>query len=176
MRNGAMRKGSKLYPAYKHVQEEKKKKYIPNSPTRGELGGIKAKDYNASFDLEEFLNHTAKRIIESVGLEIKAEDLIMTSKLGYDGCSGQSAYKQMVSEDVELASIAVEESFFLTCLVPFQIRSKETDEVVWTNPKSSPTLNCRPIRFQYKKESKDVLVEENNFFKEFQTVPTRLDS
>ena len=37
---------------------------------------------------------------------------------GYVGCNRQSIYKQMVSEDLELASIAVEESLFLTWLVP----------------------------------------------------------
>ena len=109
-----MRKGSKLYPFYNHVQEEKKK-CIPDSPTRGELDGITAGDYNVLVDFQELLNYTAKWIIESVGLEIRAEDLSMISKVGYDGCTGQSVYKQMVSEDVELASIAVEESLFLTC-------------------------------------------------------------
>ena len=49
-RNGAMRKGSKLYPAYNNVQEEKKK-YIPDSSTQGEFDGITAGDYHASFDL-----------------------------------------------------------------------------------------------------------------------------
>ena len=112
MRNAAMRKGSKLYPSYNHVQEEKKK-CIPDSPTRGELDGITAGDFNTSVDLQELLNHTAKRIIESVSLEIRAEDLIMISEVGYDGCAGQSVYKQMVSEDVELASIAVEHPFSL---------------------------------------------------------------
>ena len=81
----------------------------------------------------------------------------------------------MVSEDVEQANIAVEESLFLTCLVPLQIWSKEADKVVWTNPKHSPTLYCRPIRFQYIKETKNIVVEESNFFKEFQPIPTRLD-
>ena len=99
----------------------------------------------------------------------------MISKVGHDGCARQFDYKQMVSEDVEPASIAVEESLFLTCLVPLQIRSKETDEVVWTNPKPPYTLYCRLIKFQYIKESKDVVVEESNFIKEFQAVPTRFD-
>ena len=140
MRNGVMRKGNKLYPSYNHVQEEKKK-CIPDSPTRGELDGITAGDYNASVDLHELLNHTAKPIIGSaVGLEITAEDFIMISKVGYDGCTGQFVYKQMVSEDVELANIAVKEPLFLTFLVPLQIQSKETDETVWTKPKASSTL------------------------------------
>ena len=88
---------------------KQKKKCIPDSPTRGELDGITPGDYNASVDLHELLNHTAKQIIESVGLEITAEDFIMISKVGYDGCTGKFVYKRMVSEDVELASIAVKE-------------------------------------------------------------------
>ena len=129
MRSGAMRKGKKLYPSYNNVQEEKKK-CIPDSPTRGEFDRITAGDYNSPVDMHKLLNHTAKWIIESVGSEIRAEDLIMISKVGYDGCTGQFVCKQMVSEDVKLASIIVKEPLFLTCLVPLQIRSKETDEVV----------------------------------------------
>lgn len=137
--------------------------------------GIRAGDYSAAVDLQELLNHTTKRIMECVGLKSREETLIMISKVGYDGCTGQSIYKQLVSKDVELASIAVEESLFLTCLVPLQIYNKETGEVVWTNTRPSSTLYCRPIRFQYIKESKDVVMEESNFFKEFQSVPTLVD-
>ena len=42
-----------------------------------------------------------------------------------------------------------------------------------TKPPS--TLYCRPIRVQYIKKSKDVVLEESNFFKEIQAVSTRLD-
>ena len=169
-----MSKGSKLYPAYNHVREEKKN-CIPRSPIDEEEDGIKAGDYNAAVDLQELLNHTTKRIIECVGFEGREESFVMISKVGYDGCTGQSIYKQLVSEDMDLASIAVEESLFLTCLVPLQIRNKETGEVVWTNPRPSSTLYCRPIRFQYVKESRDTVTEESNFFKEFQSEPTRLE-
>ena len=177
MRSGASRKGCKLYPAYNHVREEKKKCIPAMSSTGGgeDNDGIRAGDYSAAVDLQELLNHTTKRIMECVGLKSREETLIMISKVGYDGCTGQSIYKQLVSKDVELASIAVEESLFLTCLVPLQIYNKETGEVVWTNTRPSSTLYCRPIRFQYIKESKDVVMEESNFFKEFQSVPTLVD-
>ena len=52
------------------------------------IGGIIAEDYNASVDLQELLNHMAERIIESIGLKIRAKDLIMIFKVGYNGCTG----------------------------------------------------------------------------------------
>ena len=128
-----MTKRSKLNPSYNHAQKEKKK-CIPGSSTRGELDGTTAANYNASVDLQELLNHAPKWIIESVGLQIRPKDLVMISKVGNDGCTGQSVYKQMVSDDNEPTSIAVEEYLFLFCMVPLEIWSKETNEVVWTNP------------------------------------------
>ena len=84
-------------------------------------------------------------------------------------------YKQLVSEDSELGRHAVEQSLFLTCLVPVQIRNKVTGEVVWNNPRPSSTLYCRPIHFQYCKETIDVVTQESQFFREFQAVPTMVE-
>ena len=99
----------------------------------------------------------------------------MISKVGYDGCTGQSVYKQLVSDGAEQASFAQEQSLFLTCIVPLQIKSKETEHLIWRNPRPSSTFYCRPIRFQYIKESEDVVMEEHRFLNEFQAVPTKFE-
>lgn len=161
LRNNAVKKNSQLYPSYHAVQEEKLK-CIPE-------GGIQVGDYNAEVNLQCLLDHTVKRILESDTVDAEQlkdkQDLSLVSKVGFDGCTGQSVYKQLPSEGTEIASIAHEESLFLTCLVPLQIATRD-GEVIWTNPKPSSTLYCRPIRFQYTKETRDIVIQESNFIEE----------
>ena len=170
LRNNAVNKKNKLYPAYNHVREEKQKCITE--------GGIEAGDYNAEVNLQNLMDHTVKRIHQSGNMDkIKEGDVLsLVSKVGFDGCTGQSIYKQLTSEESELASIAVEESLFLTCLVPLQVRNQD-GEVVWTNPKPSSTLYCCPIRFQYTKEDADTVAEEAAFIEDAKKtlVPTMLE-
>ena len=140
LRNFAAKKDYKdLFPAYNHVRLEKEK-CLP-------AGGIDVGDYHARVDLQELLHHTANRIVAAGVANLndvdEGDDLVMISKIGFDGCTGQSVYKQLASEDVTLASIAVEESLFLTCMVPLVIinRSKN-NEKVWINKQPSSTLFC----------------------------------
>ncbi|GBP86636.1 hypothetical protein EVAR_81936_1 [Eumeta japonica] len=39
------------------------------------------------------------------------------------------------------------------------------DQIVWKNPRPSSTRYCRPIRFQFAKESKELSVQEETYFK-----------
>ena len=68
--------------------------------------------------------------------------------------------------------LSAEESLFLTCSVPLQLSVKETGQIVWVNEKSSSTLLCRPVRFRFVKESKEVLAEELEFIRGRETRPT----
>ena len=137
LRNGAKEKGINLYPPYNSVREEKKN-CIP--------GDIIAEDYKAEVSVQELLDHTIKRILQTTSQPSLQGQFTMTSKVGFDGCTGQSVYKQLPSEGTELASIAVEESLFLTCMVPLQVKNTLTDVIIWQNPKPSSTHYCRPIR------------------------------
>ena len=165
LRSGASSKGSKLYPAYNKVREEKQK-CIPN-------GGIKVTDYKAEVGLQELLEHTAKRILLSKqislieGDELPKTDLTLICKIGYDGSTGQSVYKQNSSNDSELADISSEESLFLTCLVPLQIKSDVSGDIIWQNDRPSSTLFCRPVRFSYTKENRDTIRAETVFINDF---------
>ena len=167
LRNNAVNKKNKLYPAYNHVLEEKQKCITE--------GGIEAGDYNAEVNLQNLMDHTVKRIHQSGNMamdKIKEGDVLsLVSKVGFDGCTGQSVYKQLTSEESELASIAREESLF-----SLQVRNQD-GEVVWTNPKPSSTLYCRPIRFQYTKEDADTVAEEAAYIKDAKKnlVPTMLE-
>ena len=53
LRNGALDKGSNLYPSYNNIRNEKKR-CIPKSP-EGLEDGIRAGDYYASVDLQDRL-------------------------------------------------------------------------------------------------------------------------
>ena len=110
------------------------------------------------------MHHTAKRILENVEIACQPySTLTMIHKVGFDGSTGQSVYKQVTSEDCERAEVSREESLFLTCLVPLEIKIKENSQSVWRNDRPSSTLWCRPVRFRYIKESSAVLLEEMEY-------------
>jgi len=76
---------------------------------------------------------------------------------GCDGSSGHSEYKQNFSRD------GIKDSnLFLTTLVPLRWRNKDNKGLIyWQNSRPSSTRFCRPIRFEFEKESDDVTKTEN---------------
>ena len=85
--------------------------------------------------------------------------LILICKTGFDGAAGQSVYKQQSDDTSELN---IDESLYITCLVPLELYYFKDDkkQVVWRNPKPSSTSYCSPLRFIYRKESKEVVLAE----------------
>ena len=87
-------------------------------------------------------------------------ELQLLSKVGFDGSSSQSVYKQACGDEEE--NLKIEENLFLTCMVPIQLKDVKTGNVLWTNAKTSSTLYTRPVSFKYCKENKvniDELIE-----------------
>ena len=83
---------------------------------------------------------------------------ILYCKLGFDGASSQSVYKQKFDQMSILEEKIDEESLFLTALVPLL---RTVDGInVWVNKKPSSAHFCRPVKLQYKKESKELSKEE----------------
>lgn len=112
--SGAKKRRTDIYPAYNRIREVKKQCYPTN---------ISVTEKSAEVNLQDLLDHTAKRIIE-VQEEVLShvdEDvlsqLILISKWGCDGSSGQSQFKQKASHqnfsDADL---------FLASLVPLQLQ------------------------------------------------------
>ena len=156
MRSGAVKRGCQLYPPYNDVRAAKDK-CMPS--------GMLYEDYSAEVPLQDLLDHTVQRLIKLVEPKCPENStLLLTSKVGFDGSTGQSVYKKIASED-ELKDVSVEQSLFLTCLVPLQLKVKETGEIIYNNEKASSTHFCRPIRFQYVKETEEVLRAECDKFK-----------
>ena len=100
---------SKMYPSYNSVAEPKEC-CIPAS-------AIQVGNYSAEVGLQDLLNHTTKRIMEVTNAFHPNSKLLLISKVGFDGSTGQSVYKQK-TEVCTRKDVSVEESLFLTGLAP----------------------------------------------------------
>lgn len=77
---------------------------------------------------------------------------------GFDGSTGQSLYKQKIT----MSDASVDEnSLFATTLVP--LRVSIGSQVIWSNPLPTSYRFCRPIRIQYRKESRDLILAEKAY-------------
>ncbi|KAJ4431291.1 hypothetical protein ANN_19888 [Periplaneta americana] len=122
-----------------------KKEYITLSETAAEV------------NLQALLDHTASRLLEAqkdvfhnaVQNSLK---LILICKWGFDG-STQSEYKQTFSSE----SGCTDSNVFLSSFVPIRLIDDNPDgqgpTVFWQNSRTSSTRYCRPIRFQFQRET-----------------------
>lgn len=93
--------------------------------------------------------------------------LTLTSKYGCDGTSGLSLYKQAFED-----SKSTDEYIFILHFVPISLNQNSENlasAVVWQNPKPSSTKLCRPLKFDFVKESKEkILLEIESIKKEIE--------
>lgn len=150
IRKATIEIGFDIFPSYHKVLEAKKECY----PSEVEIT-----ESCATVKLQTLLNHTATRIMQGKSEEdvcAMGSELTLISKWGCDGSSGHSEYKQTFEE--ENASDA---SMFLTSLVPLCLHEKgERSLVYWKNPTPSSTRYCRPIRFEFIKETPESTTRE----------------
>lgn len=150
-----------ILPSYQSVLAVKKKCYTEN---------LSVSESKAEVELQSLLNHTTSRILESQKeiLDRVPEDsthnLTLIGKWGFDGSTGQSEYKQSFSDP----SCKDDSSLFVTSYVPLKlVANRPSDSItVWKNPRPSSTRYCRPIRFQFLKETSEVSKEEEAYFRE----------
>lgn len=144
LRNCLIAKNCLLFPSYKSIQEAKGKCYPPRSSI--EINNIKAK-----VKLQDLLDHTIARILQIDGVyKVGNTHLMLYSKWGCDGSSGQSEYKQVLAEESELIS---DTNLFIASLVPLKLVNMNTNETVWENPVPSSVRFCRPILIEFSKET-----------------------
>lgn len=145
--------GYKIFPSYKKIQEAKKNCYPDN---------VNITEISAEVPLQCLLDHTAKRIFKTLEAQ-NTENLeecavVLHTKWGCDGASGQSEFKQKYSEIVEDAS---DEHLFMTSLVPLKITlATNQEKCVWKNPRPSSTNYCRVLKFQYRAETPELIKAE----------------
>lgn len=161
LRLRAIEKGSNLYPAYHHITDAKKD-CLPSEDT------IKITAISAEVQLQSLLDHTAQRLLQSFkGNELKNNGnckLILFCKWGCDGSSGQKQYKQYICENTS------DTDMFMVSFVPLRLKKMLEDSEpststthtrdIWKNETPSSTKYCRPIKFEFKKETTDTIKKE----------------
>lgn len=149
-----------MFPSYEKVLKEKNNSY-PES--------ITVTEGHAEVELQNLLDHTASRILD-LRREVLSEisdvnNFVLIGKWGFDGSSGYSEYKQRFTN-----KILDDSNLFVTSYVPLQLVTKsekpQDAQIIWKNPRPSSTRYCRPIRFQFTKETTQVCIEERNYFKQ----------
>lgn len=132
---------------YKHLSFAKKQCYPAEAAFSITETGVKIK-------LQALLDHTASRILQVqnvVPVNFEKEQsmsLTLITKWGCDGASDQQQYKQKFADDC-----ISDESIFMVSLVPICLESESS--VLWNNPHPASSRYCRPIQFEYAKESPD---------------------
>ncbi|CAH0560538.1 unnamed protein product [Brassicogethes aeneus] len=113
----------------------------------------KAHETGATVKLQSLLDHTATRIVKAINEEDVSkfsENLELIGKWGCDGSSGQAQYKQAF-----LSPSQSDSHMFMCPFVPIQIKDDQ-GSIFWTNKQPSSTKFCRPISFEYVKETPEV--------------------
>ncbi|XP_050708971.1 uncharacterized protein LOC126993877 [Eriocheir sinensis] len=156
LRNSALEKKSKIFPSYNNVRLAKED-CLPSPPEEWLVT-----DGSAEVTLQDLLDHTTRRIFERVGVNHEVNEYRLICKMGRDGTTDLSIYKQIRSDNQE-QNVVSESCFFVTCLVPLQLSGEtEANEkvLVWKNNKPSSPFYCRPTRFKFVKETSEVLVPQ----------------
>lgn len=151
----------KLYPCYSIVQKERKECYPPDESFR-------ISETIAEVDLQSLMDHTVRRLLlslkEVMGVlkEEEKKSLELICKWGCDGTT-QVQYK-MKFENPEDS----DKHIFQSSMVPVQLvcGSKKKKTVVWKNPTPSSPRYCRPMRITFIRETKDVINQEIDYWKE----------
>jgi len=146
IKESLQREGYNIFPPYSKILDEKKKCY-PDE--------MQFTESTASVGLQSLLNHTTNRLFESF-TDADVEGMTdshytLTSKWGCDGSSGHSEYNQSLQSGVS------DKSLLLASIVPLSLRS--TDREYWRNKTPSSTRLCRPISFEFTKETKEKVLE-----------------
>lgn len=155
LRKETNNEGFHIFPSYFQIQKAKKECFPIDAH-------ISVTEIEARISLQALLDLTMKRMmiaLPPINTDTKQDnttDLILISKWGCDGSSGQSIYKQKFAECQDVH----ESSCFMTSLVPIKLIDSTNSRVIWENCKPSSTRLCRPIRFAFCKETKEVIKEE----------------
>lgn len=159
LRSENKNRNADLLPPYYRVVEAKAECYPPHR-------FITLSDFGAEVELQHLLNHTIERLIqicdENLIRGLTEPKLQVTYKWGMDGASGQSCYKQIFNNNS--GNCSADASVFMISLLPLQISS--ADRIIWTNPLPSSTKFCRPIKFNFTKETPENSVKEFKIMEE----------
>jgi len=128
---------------------------------------IRIIEKKAEIDLQCLLDHTVERMFKSFDTKMIAnidkEELILISKWGCDGSSGQSEFKQKFLDD----SLNVSDAFmYMASIVPIQLVSNDNIKQYWQNSRPSSPRLCRPIQFEFAKETPELIKQTVQYIEE----------
>lgn len=116
---------------------------------------VTVSELSAQVNLQSLLDLTVKRIIDTPSTLLSDnKDLKLVCKWGFDGSSSHSNYKQKISLGMDDSSV------FMTSLVPLRLQTE--DIILWENPKPCSTMLCRPVKFEFVKETTDHIKSEQS--------------
>lgn len=158
---------------YQVLREFNKKNDVSNDkfPEYGEIKKAKRDCYPANIDITEesvFVNvqdivdHTVFRLVLSLGsnevMKMNSKEVTGKYKWGMDGASSQQQFKQNFRN-----LTSTDKSVFSVSFVPLEISLR--DEVIWTNERSSSPRLCRPMSFEFTKETINQSLQTFRFYK-----------
>lgn len=150
LRDAAIQNEFNPYPSYYQIQKAKEDCY-PSSEY------ISVSEVSAKIQLQALLNHTTYRILKTIP-NLTSKKVNLVCKWGCDGSSGQSQYKQKFEN-----ALNDDSSIFLCSLVPLRLHEHgNINETIWNNVVPSSTWFCRPIKFQFVKETDTLIRQEIN--------------
>lgn len=163
-------RNAKLYPSYAEMASARNDCYPLN---------ISVSESGASIQLQALIDHTVQRLLKDPSITLPATHgneipLTLIIKWGCDGSSGNSEYKQLFN-DKEISDATT----FMISMVPLCLRvDGEESSVLWNNPRPSSTKYCRPIKFEYEKETKEKTQDEVSSIKEEikNLLPTKIET
>lgn len=149
--------GADIWPPYNNVRDIKAQCRPPKE-------AITICENVAKVSVQALLNHTAKRIVDLQTVLILATlqkidcteiEVVFICSWGFDGSTGHSMYQQRY-QDAENAN---DESLFATTLIPLRL-STSTGLILWNNQTPQSARYYRPIKLQFVKESRDVILAQ----------------
>ena len=124
-------------------------------------------DLDAWIELQPLLAHTLFQIVKQIPSDMLDEvDKVRTSKLlfllnwGMDGAGNQSIYSHTSKSETGDLTAEVEGSIFATTLVPLRVEDQNS-KIYWPSPGPQSDRFCRPVRLQFQKESKELIINEH---------------
>jgi len=157
IREDAKTRNAYIYPHYKMVAEKKKHCRPEN---------ITITDTIAKVALQDLLDHTTARIVayqeDTIVTSMKNQQTTLSSaelilSYGFDGSTGQANYNQAYSNGQPNND---DSSLFASTVTPLRLIDS-AGNVLWNNRTPQSIRFCRPLKLEFLKESKAVVILEN---------------
>lgn len=163
IREKCKQRNANIFPSYMKIIETKQS-CRPN--------GIDISEKMAKVPLQMLISHTGERIVELqkeviVAVMNSNKNNLISAELilscGFDSSSGQALYKQ--GYQYPSTSHVSESSLLATTVIPLRLLDT-SGTILWNNRTPQSTRFCRPLKLEFIKETKEVILKEESDLKE----------